>query len=201
MEILLIRHGQSEADLINVHEGRADYPLTELGKEQAKRLACRLNEHCPPDIIWTSTLKRASETATILADEVGCMLMNEPNLMEYNNGVLAGTPKETVASKYSNPAEGRKPHERVQNGESELEFRMRAEIVFSKILAESYCVARIAIVSHGGMISNLLKAFLQLPVTANVSFYTGDTGMHLLRKNGEKHVLVSMNNTEHLIKV
>lgn len=201
MEILLIRHGQSEADIMNVHEGRADYPLTDLGKEQAKSLACRLNEHCPPDIIWTSTLKRASETATILADEVGCMLMKEPNLMEYNNGVLAGMPLEMAATKYPSPPGGRKPHERVQDGESELEFRMRAEIVFSKIVAESYCVARIAIVSHGDMISNLLKAFLQLPVTANVNFYTGDTGMHLLRKNGDKHTLVSMNNMEHLIKV
>jgi 2,3-bisphosphoglycerate-dependent phosphoglycerate mutase len=200
LEILLIRHGQSEADLINVHEGRADYPLTDLGRAQAKRLACRLNEFCPPDIIWTSTLLRASETATILADEVGCMLMKEPNLMEYNNGVLAGMPREIAATKYPLPPEGRKPHERVHNGESELEFRMRAEIVFSKIMAESYAVARIAIVSHGGMISNLLKAFLQLPVTANVSFFTGDTGMHLLRKNGEKHVLVSLNNMEHLFK-
>ncbi|WP_223701516.1 histidine phosphatase family protein [Sutcliffiella deserti] len=201
MEILLIRHGQSEADLINVHEGRADYPLTDLGREQAERLACRLNEYCPPDIIWTSTLKRASETATILADKVGCMLIKEPNLMEYNNGVLAGLPREVAATKYPIPPGGRKPHERVQNGESELEFRMRAEIVFSKILAESYAVARIAIVSHGGMTSNLLKAFLQLPVTANVSFNTGDTGMHLLRKMGDKHMLVSLNNTEHLYKV
>lgn len=201
MEILLIRHGQSEADLINVHEGRADYPLTDLGREQARRLACRLNEHCPPDIIWTSTLKMASETATILADEVGCMLMKEPGLMEYNNGVLAGMHREVAANKYPLPLGGRKPHEKLQNGESELEFRMRTEIAFSKILSESYAVARIAIVSHGETISNLLKSFMQLPVTANVSFYTGDTGMHLLRKNGDKCILISLNNTEHLIKL
>lgn len=28
MNILVIRHGQSEADILQVHEGRVDYPLT-----------------------------------------------------------------------------------------------------------------------------------------------------------------------------
>lgn len=198
MEILLIRHGQSEADILHVHEGRADYPLTDLGREQAKRLACRLNEHCPPDIIWTSTLKRASETATILAEEVGCMLMKEPNLMEFNNGVLAGLPREVAATKYPLPPGGRKPHERIQNGESEIEFRMRVEMALSKILAESSAVVRIAIVSHGGTISNLLRAILQLPVPTDVKFATGDTGMHIIRKNDSGLQIISLNNTEHL---
>ena len=31
MKLLIIRHGQSEADLLDVHEGRADFPLTALG--------------------------------------------------------------------------------------------------------------------------------------------------------------------------
>ncbi len=198
MEILLIRHGQSEADILQVHEGRADYPLTDLGRDQARRLACRLNKHCPPDIIWTSTLNRASETATILADEVGCMLMKEPNLMEFNNGVLAGLPREVAATKYPLPPGGRKPHERIQNGESEIEFRMRVEMALSKILAESSAVVRIAIVSHGGTISNLLKSILQLPVHTNAKFATGDTGMHILRITDEGLQVVSLNNTEHL---
>jgi 2,3-bisphosphoglycerate-dependent phosphoglycerate mutase len=39
LELLLIRHGQSEADLLDVHEGRADFPLTGLGRRQAGLLA------------------------------------------------------------------------------------------------------------------------------------------------------------------
>ncbi len=38
MQILLIRHGESEADILNVHEGRADFKLTEKGREQVQRL-------------------------------------------------------------------------------------------------------------------------------------------------------------------
>jgi 2,3-bisphosphoglycerate-dependent phosphoglycerate mutase len=72
MQILLIRHGESEADILNVHEGRADFPLTELGRKQVRLMAEKVKHEFPPDFIWASTLKRASETATILADKVGC---------------------------------------------------------------------------------------------------------------------------------
>jgi len=34
LDIIVIRHGQSEADILNVHEGRADFSLTELGNKQ-----------------------------------------------------------------------------------------------------------------------------------------------------------------------
>ncbi len=39
MKLLIIRHGESEADLLDVHEGRADYPLTERGHRQAQAMA------------------------------------------------------------------------------------------------------------------------------------------------------------------
>ena len=39
MRIVVIRHGESEADILNVHEGRADYNLTEKGHTQARAMA------------------------------------------------------------------------------------------------------------------------------------------------------------------
>ncbi|WP_096156822.1 MULTISPECIES: histidine phosphatase family protein [Bacillus] len=198
MEILIIRHGQSKADLLNVHEGRADFPLTELGKQQAAKVADYLNEFCPPDIIWSSTLLRASETAEIIAKKVECMLKLEPDLMEYNNGILAGLPREVAATKYPLPLGGRKPHERIEKGESDLEFRMRSEIILSKILAESSAVARIAIISHGGTISNLIKSLLQLPVNTPIKFYTCDTGMHCFKKHEDQVTVVYLNKQDHL---
>ncbi|MGM0885326.1 MAG: phosphoglycerate mutase family protein, partial [Bacillota bacterium] len=59
MEILLIRHGESEADILNVHEGRADFQLTELGRKQVRLMAEKVKKEFPPDYIWSSTLKRA----------------------------------------------------------------------------------------------------------------------------------------------
>jgi bisphosphoglycerate-dependent phosphoglycerate mutase len=59
MQILLIRHGQSEADILDVHEGRADFLLTSEGRKQASLMAQRVLQEFPPEFIWASTLKRA----------------------------------------------------------------------------------------------------------------------------------------------
>ena len=40
MDLLVIRHGQSEADILQVIEGRADFSLTELGMRQAALMSC-----------------------------------------------------------------------------------------------------------------------------------------------------------------
>ena len=40
MELLVIRHDQSEADILKRIEGRADFPLTLLGKQQALLMTC-----------------------------------------------------------------------------------------------------------------------------------------------------------------
>lgn len=86
MQILLIRHGQSEADLLDVHEGKADFPLTEEGREQARKMAKRVKEQFAPAFIWASTLKRASETAAILQQEVGCPVQYLKELQEHSMG-------------------------------------------------------------------------------------------------------------------
>lgn len=63
MILLLIRHGESEADLLNVHEVRADFELTQRGHEQAKKLAEFLAKHYHISKLYSSPLKRAKQTA------------------------------------------------------------------------------------------------------------------------------------------
>ncbi len=60
MQILLIRHGESEADILNVHEGRADFELTEKGRQQAQRLVQKVKADFPPDFIWAEYIKTGS---------------------------------------------------------------------------------------------------------------------------------------------
>lgn len=45
MKIIVIRHGESEADLLDVHEGRADFALTERGHRQAEAMADYVTAH------------------------------------------------------------------------------------------------------------------------------------------------------------
>lgn len=197
MELLIIRHGQSEADLLEVHEGRADFPLTELGKIQAKKMAKYVAENNPPDLILSSPLQRASCTAQILHEEMGCELRFFDDLMEFNNGVLAGMSKKEAAITHPLPEGGRPVHVQIQGGESELEFRYRAERIFNKIILDYQDYQRVAIVSHGGLISNLIKAFLDQP-NKDFVFATGDTGIHLLELRGNIRLIRFMNKQEHL---
>lgn len=199
MRILIIRHGESEADILNVHEGRADFNLTETGHAQAKAMAKYVKEHYKVDRIYASTLKRAFQTATHLSEEVNISIETDENLMEFNNGLLAGLSWEEANERY--PRVLNLPlHESVYEQESKLEFRYRAEYILSKIISENQKEATVVIVTHGGMINQLYHAFLKLPVETEMFFGTGDTGIHeWYLKEDAKYILKS-NCTEHLMK-
>lgn len=66
--VLFIRHGQSEWNLAGRWQGQADPPLTDLGRSQARAAARSLGQ---VDAIWSSDLRRAVETAAIVATEIG----------------------------------------------------------------------------------------------------------------------------------
>lgn len=193
MQILLIRHGESEADILNVHEGRADFELTERGRSQVGSLAQKVKNDFPPDFIWASTLKRARETAETLGETIGCPVQLEEELMEFNNGVQAGLSFEE-AKKYPEP---KFFHESFENGETFIEFRMRIETIFSKIVTGN-TYERIAIVAHGGVINNILRAFYQMPINMDYYFKIGDTGISLIELTDKEKVIHFINDTNHL---
>ncbi|HHW72558.1 MAG TPA: histidine phosphatase family protein [Firmicutes bacterium] len=201
MEILVIRHGQSQADLEDRHEGRADFPLTELGMRQASLLAewCRVNY--PPELIISSPMKRTSATAQLLSEATGSPLEWEPDLVEWNNGLLAGLTRAEAQARFPRPAGGRKPHDTYAETESLIDFRARAERFWSRfthgyILPGRY--KRIALVSHGGMINLLFRCFLALPVVSDINFVTGDTGVHLWLVEQGRKTVVFTNRLDHL---
>ena len=67
-ELWLVRHGQTEWSSTAKHTGRADIPLTDTGRANARRLAPWLAQH-HFDRVWSSTLSRARETAQLAGFE------------------------------------------------------------------------------------------------------------------------------------
>lgn len=161
-------------------------------------MATYIAQHYPPTIILSSPLTRANRTASILQESIGCELIIEQDLMEFNNGVLAGLSREEAAIKYPLPKDGRPPHLPILDGESDLEFRFRVDNIFYKVFFDYQEYERVAIVSHGGTISNLLKAFLKQPINNEFIFSTGDTGIHLLEIKGNNRMIKFLNKQEHL---
>lgn len=188
MKLLIIRHGESEADILDVCEGRADFPLTARGHRQAEAMAQWVTEHHRPDALVASPLTRAQQTAEHIARATGLAPATDDDLMEFNNGLIAGLSREEAAEKY--PWHPELPlHEAEYAQESQLEFRLRAERALSRLLNGYSEDSTVAVVTHGGMIGQLYRAFLRLPVDAAYAFYTGDTGVHIWHvENGRRAV-------------
>lgn len=83
--IILIRHGETDWNLIGRYQGQADPSLNAMGYQQARQLAEELL-HSSIDIIYTSPLKRTRETAEIIAEKLKIQIIDEPRLMEIHQG-------------------------------------------------------------------------------------------------------------------
>ncbi len=177
MNLLIIRHGQSEADILKVIEGRANYELTDEGKNQAQLMSTWVAENFNVNKIFASPLKRTTQTAQYLSQKIGISVQFEDDLMEWQNGLLAGLPREEAQIRYPAPPI-KYPHTAMYECESMIQFRARAENILSKIINENQPDDSIAVVSHGGMINMLFRSFLQLPINDNIFLSTGDTGIH-----------------------
>ena len=196
--LLLIRHGQSEADLLDVHEGRADFPLTALGRSQAEAMARWVAERWRLDAIFASTLRRAAETAELLSAAAGCPITWDGTLMEFDNGPLAGLTRAEADERY--PLIPDLPPDRSACGqETMLHFRQRADEALARCLERTGRTA--AIVSHGGMISQLCASLLGLAPAAPVGVRTGDTGVHCWQVSEGRRALLFANRQEHLLSM
>ncbi len=197
MKLLVIRHGESEADLLDVHEGRADFALTERGHKQAEAMANYVADNYNIYKIYASTLTRAKQTAQHLSDKTGVSIVFDENLMEFNNGLLAGLPRAVVREKY--PEVPNLPIDKAVYGqESQVEFRQRAENALSKIMNEAENDETIAIVSHGGMINQLYRSFFNMPIDCVYFFNTADTGIHIWSLTDKERRVIKANYDEHI---
>lgn len=91
-KIFLVRHGQDTDNATGILNGRRDTELTELGREQARRVAGKLRDN-EVQIIYTSPLKRAYETARIIGTTLGIdEIIADEHLIERDFGILTGKP-------------------------------------------------------------------------------------------------------------
>lgn len=97
--IIMVRHGQSETNLRKAFTGQLNAPLTEVGREQARRMARYLDTY-KVDKIYASTLQRAVDTARAIAHRQQCPMEMRDALMEINAGLWQGHTFTEVAQMY-----------------------------------------------------------------------------------------------------
>jgi 2,3-bisphosphoglycerate-dependent phosphoglycerate mutase len=102
--LVLVRHGQSEWNLKNLFTGWKDIGLTEVGIAEARAAGRMLKaQGFAFDIGFTSALKRAQDTMTIMLDEMGLRIpvRQDGALNERDYGELSGLNKDDARARWS----------------------------------------------------------------------------------------------------
>lgn len=98
--LILIRHGQSQANTLSVFAGQTDSPLTELGMEQAERTAAYVAENYEIAAVYSSDLCRASAVGEKVAEKAGVPLTLDADLREIHAGLWEGCPFSQLAQRF-----------------------------------------------------------------------------------------------------
>lgn len=163
-ELILVRHGETDWNRDGRYQGHADPPLNEAGREQALELARKL-EALELDAVYTSDLRRAAETAEIIAAKRDIPLSRDPGLREVDVGSWSGLTRSEIAERF--------PGADAHDGESRAAHRERVVRAVTAI-AERHDGCRVLIVSHGGSLRTLLGHALgdeSVPRVENCAIY------------------------------
>ena len=185
MKLLLTRHGQSRWQTDGDSAG-ADAPLSHLGRLQAHRLGEFLQRYEHVDRVVSSNLRRAYETATIVASYLELPVGVESGLREFESheAGLAPLPvslQNPLASAHSHP--------------EHLAFRGRISTALQQVIGDGEQDETILIVAHGGAIGMILRVLLG---STTQRIWTANTALHALRWTGEFWVVRYLNKQEHL---
>jgi broad specificity phosphatase PhoE len=99
IQLILIRHGQTQWNREGRWQGQADPPLNALGRRQARRAALELRgAHL--DYLYSSDLRRTMETAHIIGAELGLAIIPDARLREINLGRWQGMLSVDIEAQY-----------------------------------------------------------------------------------------------------
>ena len=143
----LLRHGQTDWNIDLRLQGSTDIDLNDTGRKQALDAAAALNSE-DWDIIISSPLSRARDTAEIVANELGMHVVIVPELIERSFGVAEGLDHASWRKLYES-------HTPIEGLESLEDLRTRT-VALLDLIANEYSGQRVLAVSHGAFIRKVL---------------------------------------------
>lgn len=200
LRLFLVRHGETADNVKMRYLGIRDEPLTENGLNQAQRIAdalCKL----PIDIVFTSPLSRAADTAARIRTTCSVELRMDPRLAEGSFGNWEGLTRREVLES------GAAAAEQLARWESDPSFAPPGGESFEKVqerivglveqLENELPGSSVVLVSHVGPIKALLAAVLQIPLQASSRFFL-DPGTISVVEWGAYPLLRLFNSHAHL---
>lgn len=165
---VFLRHAESVGNMESRWQGQSDYPLTEKGRAQARALAQRWqHEEVKFDLIVTSTLARARETAQIVTSHLeNVQIEFNPMLMERHIGEMEGLTSDEVRQLPQPPYST--PYDFIGGeGEGDWALFLRAGQALQEVLRKP--PGKYLIVSHGGFLNQLMHAVIGIAPHVNPS--------------------------------
>jgi broad specificity phosphatase PhoE len=155
MRLYIVRHGESEANVLRVVSNRGQqHGLTETGRQQAHTLADSLSgiEFAK---IFASPLLRATQTAQILADRAHTSFEIADALREFDCGILEGKADAVTWAQHQELLQAwlqqNRFDERIDGGESFTDIQRRFLPFMERLILEyGQTDANILLVGHGG---------------------------------------------------
>jgi len=198
MILYCVRHGQSTHNAEGRVQGQSDVPLSDFGRRQSEAVAQAL-AGLPIETIYTSPLRRALETARVVADATGLEIQTDPRLKEINAGIFQDRLRADLERLY--PAEFARwlsgdPDFTIPGGESRRALARRGceALEATRMAGPEHA----AVVSHVRLLVVTLEALALLPEGQPLeSLHNGSITRLRLDPDGRAHLL-SLNQTDHL---
>ena len=147
----LIRHGETEQNVLKVWQGHTDTPLNQTGLRQAKLLALRLKDSNAT--VYSSNLERASETASFLSKKIEL----RETLREINVGDFTGMPVGQTYSLNNEIFQSLQDDSyQFPNGETVKEFKQRVKDEIEYIFGNIENGSEAIVVTHGFFIGTAI---------------------------------------------
>jgi phosphoserine phosphatase len=148
--ILLVRHGATEWNVHKRAQGHADIDLTNEGRAQAIHAANEL-VHTEIAAVYSSDLKRARETAEVIARSHGLQVIVDPDFREIDQGDWEGLTVDEIRERWPELWGPARHFNARPNGETPQQVRARSLKALQRAV-EANAGGTIVIVSHGGTI-------------------------------------------------
>jgi broad specificity phosphatase PhoE len=196
--LILVRHGETLWNVEKVFRGRADVSLDELGIRQAELLSKYLS-NWRLEAIYSSPVKRALDTANIIARYQNVAVRIAEGLTDFDFGEWQSLPEQEVMRLYpdllnewhSNPHKVRMP-----GGESLEDAKKRAVEVVNDVLSKHQ--GSVALVSHRVVIKVLICYLLGLDNSHFRNINQDVAGITIFDYADGRFVLTRHNDTSHL---
>lgn len=195
----IVRHGQTNWNILGKTQGHGNSDLTAKGIEQATELAESIVNY-PIDYIYSSDLGRAVQTAQILGDKLNIEVEETEALREMGFGEWEGLLIDEIKTNYANvyTTWRNEPHlAQIPGGETLHLIKDRVDS-FIQSLNEKYDNKHILLVTHSVTVRVMLLAFLNSGMENIYRIKQDNTALNIVEYRDYGPVVIKMNDTSHI---